>query len=320
MIRPFHPDDIDHVSRVLTSCLDPIRSKPITSDGFRRAVMQCEDWKDTHACVAENEGQVVGFAAGVSGDVTVRVPYLHVEPEYRGCRIGTQLIEKIEDLAAERESCVTLGGFVLRSPFHGVDAADSTSIAFFENRGYRQEFTATTRVLDLSKMQSNEMVACSGQKDHSCMTVSDAEPDYWRCRRDVVDLCSCCEAPFHSFAGTYEGDDLTPNNAHIAAARDDESLVGFAGFVPFEDVGLGYEAYPQWGPFLVHPGHRSRGIGRQLLTLSLAKMAELGCETAVLGGVGVDGPAAHLYEALGFTTVITWLQFQKDLERQRVRR
>lgn len=318
MVRDFRMQDAAEVCSILHACSASRWAAPIPPDAFRRALRSSPEWGEANGYISEMDGQVRGFGAVTVCGGDARIPYLHVHPGYRGRGIGGELLQQIEAFCEERGcASLSLGGFALRSPFHGVDARDSGAASFLKRRGYSEHFRAATRILQLP-------LCSSGIQDMGCRStvyrfdlVSDSQPHYWEIRRGLVDLCHDAESRFAVFARTYDGRQIHKENAHIAAARQDQRVIGFAGFVPFQDVGIGYEAYPQWGPLLVHPSHRGEGIARRLLQMSLAEMAQLGCERAVVGGTGVAGPAAHLYESVGFETVVNWIEYWKEREEHR---
>jgi GNAT superfamily N-acetyltransferase len=311
MIRQFRETDIESICGVLNACY-PNVPKDISVDTFRRKVLASEQWGTVHAYSAVSRSQVRGFAAAIPEGTHMQLAYLQVHPESRKQGIGGALLEKIEDVA-KRGHCTEIGmpGFRLGSPFHGVVAQDDESNEFFIRREYSEQFRTKTRVLKLEGMNLTGLSRVI-TADYRFDIVSTSDSAYWSVRRAVAQLCSQCEPIFAQFSRLYVGNSVEKYNSYIAVAFHGLDVVGFCGFVPYPDFGMAYEAHPQWGPFLVHPDYRNRGIGRRLLNLSLSAMAELGCSTIVLSGA-VDGPAAHLYETFGFKTVVEWVQYQKKL-------
>lgn len=310
--------DTAAVCGVLDACFAPEWTAPIRPDVFRRVLRNSPEWDEAKVHVGVLDGHVCGFGAVVITEGSARIPYLHVHPEFRGRGVGNELLQDIE-LFCDGHDCtdLSLGGFTLQSPFHGVDARDSEAASFLQRRGYSEHFRAATRAMRLPSSSLESHDAEHRNSRYRFDLVSDSHPDYWDIRNGSVDLCRHVESIFAVFAKTYEGRQVHKDNAYIAAARKGLCVVGFAGFLPFQDAGIGYDAYPQWGPLLVHPGHRGQGIARRLLRISLARMAELGCERVVLGGTGVTGPAAHLYESVGFETVVNWIEYWKEKEDNR---
>ena len=98
-------------------------------------------------------------------------------------------------------------------------------------------------------------------------------------------------APWPSYAFEQE---LTTNRlARYLVARSDDRVVGFAGILVMVD-----EAHVT--TFGVHPDHRRRGVGRQIL-LRLAELAiELGTVRMTLEVRVSNQPAQALYRSFGF--------------------
>ena len=313
MIREFHPEDIQSVCAVLNGCLDPDSGVTISSKGFRRTVLNSEEWSKARAFVAIQNDQIKGFAAVVLAESSACVAFLHVHPLSRRLGIGSKLLRRVEAVSEENgRTALLVGGYALGSPFHGVDARDTQTAVFLLKRGYDENFRQATRQLQLPAADTEGNAGRQNDSEYKIRIVTESDTDYASIRKRIVALCQRCEPGASVFATIYEGERVDENNAYIAVVFDGQSLIGFAGFAPFQDLGIGYEAYPQWGPILVCPNHRNQGIGRSLLVMSLTKMADLGCDRAVL--VGVDsGPAAHLYKSSGFETVASWVEYRKQL-------
>jgi GNAT superfamily N-acetyltransferase len=313
VIRAFQIGDVAAVCDVLNACSASEWAVAILPEAFRKIVLNSGEWGKANAYVGVHNKQVCGFGAVVLDGQCARIPYLHVHPAFRRRGIGDSLLREVETYC-DTHGCASLsfGGFALRSPFHGADARDSETVSFLLRRGYVEHSRAATRVLRLPPSSLAEQDAKPRSSTHRFEIASESHSDYWAIRSGVVDLCHHSEPLFAVFANAYEGREVRRENAHIAAAMQGRSLVGLAGLVPFRDAGIGYEAYPLFGPLLVHPAHRGRGIGRTLLKMSLARMSELGCERVVLGGTGVAGPAAHLYESVGFEIVVNWVEYWKQ--------
>lgn len=318
MIRTFQRDHAAAVCGILNACFRSGEAAPIQPDVFLRVLQDSPEWVEAKVDVALCNGHVCGFGAAVISGGNARIPYLHVHPQWRRRGAGSELLQGIESFCDDRGcTSLSLGGFALRSPFHGVDARDSESASFLQHRGYAEHFRAATRAMRLPSSSLESHDAGRQHSGYQFDVVSDSHPEYREIRQGVLDLCRHAEPMFAAFAETYDGQQVHRDNTHIAAARRGRSVVGFAGFVPVQNAGIGHEAHPQWGSLLVHPDHRGQGIGRKLLRVSLLKMAELGCKRVVLGGTGVAGPAAHLYESVGFETVVCWIECWKQKERHR---
>jgi len=317
VIREFQRDDVEVVCRVLEACSTSKWPQSIPSEHFVSVVLGSPEWVAAKAYVGVCDGRVRAFGAVVAEAEGSRIPYFHVHPQFRRRGLGGEMLQAIEMFLKSRDGGgVSVRGPALGTPFHGVDAEDPESASFFLHRGFVEQFRAATRVLKLSELRVQNDADFSRPHGYTFDVLSESCPTYWKARESIVGLCHQCEPLFLVFSNSYDGGLINKFNAHLAIAAHGEALVGFAGFVPEGNAGIGYEAAPQWGPFLVHPSHRGRGVGRELLVLSLREMTRLGCETVVLGGTGVDGPAVHLYESLGFKTVLTWVQFRKDLQEQ----
>ena len=91
---------------------------------------------------------------------------------------------------------------------------------------------------------------------------------------------------------------LTPApTGGFAALRLGDKAWGYAGF---DDDWLGFSGIE------VHPSHRRRGLGRQVMAALLGWGAELGATTAYLQVLADNTAALALYEDLGFRTHHTY--------------
>jgi ribosomal protein S18 acetylase RimI-like enzyme len=56
----------------------------------------------------------------------------------------------------------------------------------------------------------------------------------------------------------------------------------------------------------VHPAHQNRGVGRRLMTESIAELRRIGYDTASLAVTATNEAGFHLYRSLGFRTIHTF--------------
>lgn len=108
-------------------------------------------------------------------------------------------------------------------------------------------------------------------------------PDEWE---EVAALLAVTEARDGSAPLVHTAappDDSPADAAHFLLARSDGTLVGIASLVGYQDLEVSG---------VVHPDHRRRGIGRQLLNAVRAEVARRGlatwllvCDTALRGGL-----------------------------------
>jgi N-acetylglutamate synthase-like GNAT family acetyltransferase len=84
------------------------------------------------------------------------------------------------------------------------------------------------------------------------------------------------------------------STARLWIAEIEGKIIGSIGIVPDSNS----EAQLRW--FLVHPDHRGRGLGRELLNQALQFSRNRGFKSVFLWTVSDLKIAAHLYERAGF--------------------
>ena len=84
------------------------------------------------------------------------------------------------------------------------------------------------------------------------------------------------------------------STARLWIAEIDGEMIGSIGIVPNSNS----EAQLRW--FLVHPDHRGRGLGRELLNKALQFSRNRGFKSVFLFTVSDLKIAAHLYQWAGF--------------------
>ncbi len=98
----------------------------------------------------------------------------------------------------------------------------------------------------------------------------------------------------------FEGYFSDPENLNKAASLillQDRQVIGFSIFKTRPHVGDEHLAL-----ICIHPDHQGKGLGKQLLSLSMSKIAQQGDKLMSLG-VDLDNAAAYkLYQKLGFET------------------
>jgi ribosomal protein S18 acetylase RimI-like enzyme len=124
--RLFQPDDFDDLYAIEEVCFQPPQRFS------RRYMRHLVASPDAATWIAEQDVRMAGFAivewAQQIAGIVAYIATIEVLPQYRGCRVGAELLRRIEGSAnAERAIQVWLH----------VDMENTAAIRLYENSGYR---------------------------------------------------------------------------------------------------------------------------------------------------------------------------------------
>lgn len=105
-------------------------------------------------------------------------------------------------------------------------------------------------------------------------------------------------------------DEMLPNNYKQIVAFESETPVGLSGFWVGTKLWCG--KYLELDNVIVHPNHRSKGVGKLLTEYLNKKAIDLGCKVVALDAYTNNFPAHKFYYNLGF--VPKGFHFVKFLE------
>jgi mycothiol synthase len=275
-IRPAGEEDAEAAYAVLVAC--------DLGRWFDLALEQFRAWWPTYrgTWVAE-EGNVVGFAAARSDEVEV-----YVVPEARRRGIGTRLLAKAEAAAEE----------------HGVTATarrdEPAAAPFLERHGYR--FGSETWLMQIDLDRERPKPAWPEGIAVRSFRVEDA-----RAVKELLDVAYAKEPdfreePFEEWSRFMLDDTSFEAESWFVAEAVDGSLAGAA---------LNWkEGYVK--DLVVHPAHRSRGLGEALMLHTFRHFEGRGAPNVTLKTDSNNTSQAwRLYERLGMRKIRTYDVFEK---------
>lgn len=228
------------------------------------------------ALVARQSGEAMGMVVSVlrAGDDAPRgyIKLLAVAPEHRRRGIGSQLLQRAEELLAAlgvEEIRIAESAPNYLTP--GIDARCTDALAFFRRHGYESTGKAINMLVDLVDNRPLEALIAQ-QPPTECRLARAATSD-----KDAL-LAFLAEhwPAWRSEASVALAND--PPTLHLAWRG--EQLVGFSAF-ECNNRGTSW-----FGPMGVAPDARKLGLGKLLLAQCLKDMAVMDFDQATIPWVG----------------------------------
>lgn len=312
-VRSYRPGDEAAVLRVWNGAL---WADPINATTWRTKVLLDPNFDPDGCLIAEADGEVRGFLLSLAR----RVPFFNdglepdtswitafgVEPDWQQRGIGGKLLDAAESrLRQQARATVAIAPYVPNYFTPGVDVnAYPHGVQFLTRRGYETIERPISMRAELTGFRMPEKIAETAARLASeglevrPVTPADISPvlDFiprhftWDWHREATGVMN------DLFAGD-------PRFVGMLVARQGDDVVGYA-----EHRG------ERFGPFGVHSGMRSRGIGRVLLANTLLEMLRKNFHAAWFLWTGDD--AARLYSQCGFHEVRRFAVLRKTLSGQ----
>jgi ribosomal protein S18 acetylase RimI-like enzyme len=310
VIRNYRPDDETAVLAVWNAALF---ADPVNATTWRAKVLLDPNFDREGCLVAEIDGTVRGFLLSL----VRRVPFFGdgyepekawitafgVAPNWEGQGIGSALLDQaLERLRSLGRTSVALSPYVPNYFTPGADAkAYARGIEFLTKRGFevieqpismRAELTGFRIPAEIAERAAElreEGIDIRPATPADIVPVLDFIPRHftWDWHREASGV----------FNDLFAGD---PRTVGMMVAMQDGGVLGYA-----EHRG------ERFGPFGVHTGLRSRGIGRVLLALTLSEMLKKNYHAAWFLWTGDD--AARLYSQVGFHEVRRFAVLKREL-------
>lgn len=309
-VRGYRPGDEAAVLRVWNSAL---WADPINATTWRAKVLLDPNFDPEGCLVAEAEGDVRGFLLSL----VRRVPFFNdglepekswitafgVEPDWQKHGIGGALLDAAEKrLRSLGRRTVAIAPYVPNYFTPGVDVnAYPHGVSFLGGRGFetierpismRAELTGFRvpgKIAETASRLANEGLTVRPVTPADITPVLDFIPRHftWDWHREATGVMN------DLFAGD-------PRFVGMLVARQGNEVVGYA-----------QHRGERFGPFGVHSGMRSRGIGRVLLAQTLLEMLRKNFHAAWFLWTGDD--AARLYAQCGYHEVRRFAVLRKNL-------
>lgn len=244
----------------------------VSPEQFRFRVELQPDYDQGLCLVAEDQGELVGFAFGVPVGETCCINAMFVEASHRKKGVGTKLLQTLENAAKKRgaKKVVFSGG--PRYLFPGVDwTAYPGALEFFSKNGYREvhrESVAMSRSL-MDYKTPTDVVELEKQLLKQGYTFQQLDEEH------VLPLLRFLEKEFHPWDNdariTLESN-LMNLDYFIIALKAGEIV----GYCQIASDGL----IEHFGPFGVSANLRSKGIGAVIFHKCLRLMQTKGAKNA----------------------------------------
>lgn len=300
VIRGYRPED---EAAVLGAWNAALPSDPINAATWRARVLLDPNFDRDGCLIAEADGEPRGFLLSL----VRRVPFFGqgyeptnawitafgVAPAWQGQGLGGALLDAALDrLKGMGRTSVALSPYVPNYFTPGADAkAYARGIAFLMKRGFEvierpismraelTDFRVPTAIIDRAAALRAEGIEVRPATAADIVPVLDFILRHftWDWHREASGI----------FTDLFAGD---PRFVGMMVAMQDGEVLGYA-----EHRG------ERFGPFGVHTGLRSRGIGRVLLAMTLTEMLKKQFHAAWFLWTGDD--AARLYSQVGFHEV-----------------
>lgn len=268
-VRPFEGKDSADIVELWNISMYADKVSP---EQFRFRVELQPDYDQGLCLVAEDQGELVGFAFGVPVGETCCINAMFVEASHRKKGVGTKLLQTLENAAKKRgaKKVVFSGG--PRYLFPGVDwATYPDALEFFSKNGYREvhrESVAMSRSL-MDYKTPTDVVELEKQLLKQGYTFQQLDEEH------VLPLLRFLEKEFHPWDNdariTLESN-LMNLDYFIIALKAGEIV----GYCQIASDGL----IEHFGPFGVSANLRSKGIGAVIFHKCLRLMQTKGAKNA----------------------------------------
>jgi ribosomal protein S18 acetylase RimI-like enzyme len=309
-IREYRPEDEAAVLEVWNSALS---ADPINATTWRAKVLLDPNFDREGCLIAEVDGVVRGFLLSL----VRRVPFLGqgyepeqawitafgVAPGWEGRGIGCALLDAALDrLRRLGRMSVALSPYVPNYFTPGADTNEyARGIDFLTKRGFETIERLISMRAELTGFRVPEAIAerAAALRDEG-IEVRPATP------ADIVPVLDFIPRHFSwdwhreasgIFSDLFAGD---PRFVSMLVAMQNGEVLGYAE-----------HRAERFGPFGVHPGLRSRGIGRVLLAMTLHEMLKKNFHAAWF--LWTEENAARLYSQVGFREVRRFTVLRKTL-------
>lgn len=309
-IIPFAGDLLDDVVLLLQQSL---HADPISPSMFVRKVLIDPNFDPEGAPVAIMDGQVVGFGLSIARRLPLEdappdwdigyITLMAVHPDWQRRRIGSRLLQRMEDYLRSRDRKT-----VLVSPYApnyftpGVDVnAYAGGLQFFLKHGYQEVYRPISMDCNLLNLRVPEWVQ---EREHDLAQEGVAVEHY---RPQLI------PALFRFLRAEFPGD--WQRFAREAIARIEQGDPPTRLWIAHEQgevVGYSHFEGERFGPIGVSASQRGRGIGQVLMYKTLQAMRLLGLHAAFFLWSD-DRTAERLYNAAGFVETRRFALLRKEL-------
>ena len=299
--RSLEPDDLSEVAALLDACLD---HDDVSVDWVREKTVLDPDYDPLLTLCAFDAGALVGFAQGVVREAEPAprgcIKWFATTPASRRRGVATALLDRVERVMRRQGvQQVCVAALPPNYTMPGIDPRYTEACAFLERRGYVRTGEAFNMTCDLTSSDwatgpDEERLGSLG------IDIRRAERSDLPGVRDHV----LCHYPgwVREVAACFL---RAPISLHIAVARADSRVVGFAAY-DANNVGMGW-----FGPMGTDPAWRAHGIGSVLLRRCLADQLAQGHERAIIPWVG---PFGFYRRQCGAVVSRTFWQMEKRLD------
>jgi len=304
-IRPFQPDDLAGVLRVLA---DAMPADPISEARFTRQVLLDPNFQSDGMPVATQGGRVIGFCLSIARQTPLEnapsdadrgyITLLAVAPDAQRQGVGRMLLGYAENyLRSQGRAVVMVASYAPGYFIPGVDVnAYAGALGFLKTHGYVEVYRPLAMETSLWNLSVPQWVPEKGR----AFALKPFEPALTLPLLDFV---------WREFPGDWVrvvretamkilGGD-SPNR--LIAAMDGDTIVGFA-----------HHEHERFGPIGVATNQRGRGIGQVLMFATLQAQREAGFRTAWFLWSD-DKTAERIYNVAGFKETRRFALMKKTL-------
>ena len=313
-IRPFGPDDLAPVVALWNLCLP---KDPLTEERFWRLFVLDPNFDPNGFLVAisAEDGAVVGAlqtmyrkvplgSLGTQPD-TGWLTAFFVHPDGRRRGVGTRLLDAgLAHLRAAGRAKVLCNGYAPYYLFPGVDAEYAAAHAFLE----KHDFVAASEPVAMGMALESVVTPDAVRARREALEAEGVTVRPFTLR-DTLPLLDFAEAHFpHWRPSVLEG--LQQGNTEIVLAEDRGEIIAFAQWEnPHNDPPGGGAG--RFGPFGVHPGRRSGGVGAAVFYDLIARVKARGARYLWFGWAG--GRNLSFYERAGCVVTRRFRLYQRTL-------
>jgi mycothiol synthase len=291
-LRAATPDDFERITAVIIADeLNDAGQVTLGADFLQGEWSRIDLATDAWVATSDT-GAIVGYGQVAREPPDIAQSWGVVHPEHRGRRVGSSLLDRIEERASALAEPSSLR---FR---HAINAGDRAAAALLDARGLRP-------VHHFWHMQIDVVAPCDPGRSPDGIEISEIEP-----REDLAVVHAVLDEAF--------ADDLSHHPAPFDQWLEDETsspsydptlwLLARDRGVPAGTLTASVGEDRGWVDYLgVRAPYRGRGLGAALLRRSFAMLAERGSRR-VLVSVDAQNPtgATAVYERVGMRIVKRW--------------